>query len=160
MFKPIAVAVLAVALTACSSLTTEPTTYTLSGNCSTKFNAPTVPPPAVHHQIDIGSCDFVPLGHMEFYGEQDINLAAGTQSGQRTFTAANGDVLRGANSGTSAITAPGVVSFSATLTFNGGTGQFAGATGQARIQGTATLATSSATFTIVEGSLRAGIAPN
>jgi hypothetical protein len=127
--------------------------WTIEAECQTTFNAPTLPPPAIHRQTDIGTCQFTPFGPMTVAGTQEINLAAGTQSGERTFTARNGDVLRAVHTGTSAPGAPGTVNFSATMTFVGGTGRFAGATGEARASGTATVATTSASFKL-EGWLK------
>lgn len=123
----------------------------ISGVCETTFNPPPMPLPAVHRQTDTGSCQLAHLGQTDLIGVQDINLAAGTQSGERKFTAANGDILRAVHSGRSAQSGPGLVSFSATLTFVGGTGRFAHATGQARAEGTANIATRTASFTIMDG---------
>jgi hypothetical protein len=77
-----------------------------------------------------------------------LNFAAGTQSGERTFTAANSDVLRAVHVGTSTPVGPGLISFRATMTFVGGTGRFANATGHATGWGVANLVTrtSVATF--------------
>ncbi len=120
----------------------------ITGRCETAFNPPPFPLPPVHEQVDRGSCQMAHLGRSEFSGVQVIDFAAGTQSGERTFTAANGDVLRATHEGTSAVTGPGRVSFTATLTFVGGTGRFAHATGQATARGSASLATSTASFTL------------
>ena len=120
----------------------------IEAECRTTFNAPALPPPAIHRQIDIGTCQFTPFGPMTVAGVQEINFAAGTQSGERTFTARNGDVLRAVHTGTSAPGAPGTVNFSAVLTFVGGTGRFAGVSGEARGSGTANVATTSASFTL------------
>lgn len=124
-----------------------------TGSCSVTFNPPSFPPPPIHHQTDVGTCQLAHLGHTGFYGEQDINFAAGTQSGWRRLTAANGDELYVTHTGTSALTAPGVVSFVAQMTIVGGTGRFVGATGFARGIGTANLATNSTSVTI-EGWIR------
>ena len=125
----------------------------ITAECQTTFNAPTLPPPAIHRQVDVGTCRFKPFGKMTVVGVQEINFAAGTQSGERTFTARNGDVLRAVHTGTSAPGAPGTVNFSATMTFVGGTGRFAGVSGEARASGMATLATTSASFRL-EGWLK------
>jgi hypothetical protein len=66
----------------------------IKGHCELTFNPPPLPLPPVHRQIDTGTCWFSHLGKTALQGVQDINFAAGTQSGTRTFTAANGDVLR------------------------------------------------------------------
>ena len=113
----------------------------IKGWCELTFNPPPLPLPPVHRQIDTGTCWFSHLGRTALYGVQDIVFAAGTQSGERTFTAANGDILRAVHSGTSAPSGPGLVSFVTTITFVGGTGRFANATGQMTGAGTANLIT-------------------
>ena len=111
------------------------------GRCELTFNPPPLPLPPVHHQIDTGTCWFSHLGRTSLHGVQDIVFAAGTQSGERTFTAANGDVLRAVHAGRSAPGGPGLVNFVTTITFVGGTGRFANATGQMTGAGTANLLT-------------------
>ena len=117
------------------------TTRPFTGSCTVTFNAPPLPPPPILHQVDVGTCQFTHLGLTDFYGEQDINFAAGTQSGWRTLTAANGDELHVTHVGTSAPAGPGLVSFVAQMTIVGGTGRFAGATGTVRGVGLANLIT-------------------
>ena len=112
----------------------------IRGRCETTFNPPPFPPPAIHTQTDVGSCMFKPFGQMDFIGVQQINFAAGTQSGERTLTARNGDVLRASHSGTSAPAGPGLVRFSATAIVTGGTGRFAGVRGELHVVGTASVA--------------------
>jgi hypothetical protein len=119
-----------------------------TGSCSVTFNPPSFPPPPIHHQTDVGTCQLTHLGHTQFYGEQDINFASGTQSGWRRLTAANGDELYVTHTGRSTLTAPGLVSFVAEMTIVGGTGRFVGATGISRGIGTANLATNSTSVTI------------
>jgi hypothetical protein len=113
----------------------------IEGRCELTFNPPPLPLPPVHRQIDTGTCWFSHLGRTELYGVQDIVFAAGTQSGERTFTAANGDVLHAVHAGRSAPSGPGVVSFTTTITFVGGTGRFANVQGQMTGEGTANLLT-------------------
>lgn len=118
-----------------------PVSRPFAGTCELWFTPPPFPPPPVFQSTDIGVCQFSQLGETAFFGVQQINVAAGTQSGERTFTAANGDVLRAVHVGTSTPIGPGLISFQATVTFVGGTGRFAHATGQAIGLGTANLAT-------------------
>jgi hypothetical protein len=117
----------------------------IQGSCSLTFSPPPQPPPPVFHQVDTGTCILAHLGKTAFYGEQDINFFAGTQSGWRRLTAANGDELHGVHSGTSGLIGPGLVGFNATMTIVGGTGRFAGATGTLQLEGVASLATQSTT---------------
>ena len=120
----------------------------ISGACETAFVPPTFPPPPVIRQVDQGICHLSHLGRTALYSVQDIDLATGTQTSiELTYTAANGDILRAVNTGTNVPNGPGV-RFSATTTFVGGTGRFANATGQARIEGTASFLTNTASYTV------------
>jgi hypothetical protein len=139
-------------LAGCSGAATGPSAPAvprlLIAHCTVTFDAPPSPLPAIIHQADTGTCEMRDIGPMNFAGVQDIDFAAGTQKGERTFTAASGDVLRATHVGTSAPSGPGLVGFDATLTFVGGTGRFAHATGQAHGVGTANLATRTTVFTV------------
>ena len=120
----------------------------IAGACETAFVPPTLPPPPVIRQVDQGTCHLSHLGRTALYSVQDIDLATGTQTSiELTYTAANGDILRAVNTGTSVPNGPGV-RFSATTMFVGGTGRFANATGQARIEGTASFVTNTASYTV------------
>jgi hypothetical protein len=120
----------------------------ISGTCQTAFDPPTLPPPPQFQQVDRGVCTLSHLGRTTIYSLEEIDIIAGTQrSIEFTYTAANGDVLRAANVGTNVPNGPGV-RFSAVTTFVGGTGRFANATGQARIEGTASFLTNTATYTV------------
>jgi hypothetical protein len=117
----------------------------ISGRCETTFNPPTYPLPPVHTQTDVGTCKLAHLGLAEFRSVKEIDFFAGTQTTtDASFTAANGDVLRAIGSGTSSPAGPGQTAFSATLTFIGGTGRFADASGEVHVTGVATHATTSA----------------
>ena len=158
------VALLASALAACAErLPTSPTTTgssssvglqrseglrPLTGSCTTTFSAPPFPLPPILHQVDMGTCNLTHLGLTDLYGELDINFTAGTQSGWRTLTAANGDELHITVAGKNAVVVGGLVSINAQLTIVGGTGRLAGATGSAQATGVATLATRSTSITI------------
>ena len=123
------------------------TSVPLKGSCALTFTGPAIPRPPIIHQIDTGTCHLTHMGLTEFYGEQDINVVNGTQSGWRTLTAANGDKLYLTHVGTSAPAGPGLISFVAQFTIVGGTGRFAGATGSGLGTGIATLATHSTSVT-------------
>jgi hypothetical protein len=124
-----------------------PAAIPIEGHCELTFNPPPLPLPPVHRQVDTGTCWFSHLGITALSGVQDINFAAGTQSGERTFTAANGDVLRATHAGRSGPRGPGLIGFTTTITFVGGTGRFANATGQMTGEGTANLITRTTTVT-------------
>ncbi len=123
----------------------------LAGRCETVLAPTEVLRPGIVRQVDTGSCQLSHLGRAEFTSDKVIRLAAGTQTTEATFTAANGDVLRAVGAGTSAPSGAGRVSFTATLTFVGGTGRFAQATGQVRTEGTANLVARTASLEIVGG---------
>ena len=127
-------------------------TLTISGRCEVTFTPPPFPLPPLVTQSDAGTCQLSHLGQTAFNGVQEINFAAGTQRGERTFTAANGDVLRAVHVGRSAPSGPGLISFEATLTFVGGTGRFAHATGRAVSSGVANLITHTTSLSL-DGSI-------
>ena len=123
----------------------------LAGTCDTAFDPPPLPPPPILRQVDVGTCQMTHLGRAAFYAIQNIDLASGTQSSTEvTFTAPNGDILRATSAGTSEPNGAGVM-FVAVMTFDGGTGRFARASGSARVVGTASFVTSTATFKFVDG---------
>ncbi len=88
-------------------------------------------------QRDTGTCQLTHLGRTHLEGILDINVLAGTQVGTRTFTSANGDELYAAVTGTSSVVGPGLIEFSATFTFTGGTGRFSNVSGSAQGTGVA-----------------------
>jgi hypothetical protein len=123
------------------SATPSPVSRPFSGRCELTFTPAPFPPPPTFVSTDDGTCLFSELGKTAFQGVQTINFAAGTQSGQRTFTAANGDVLRIEHAGTSTPAGPGLIAFQATARVVGGTGRFENAAGQMRAWGVANLVT-------------------
>ena len=125
----------------------------ITGRCETAFNPPPFPLPPVHQQTDTGTCVVSHLGRVAYTAVQTIDFAAGTQSGERSFTAPNGDVLRAFGSGSSAPSGPGRIAFTATFVFTGGTGRFAGAAGEAQVSGVADLPSHTASSTF-EGHIR------
>lgn len=123
----------------------------IAGTCHTQFDPPPFPLPPVFRQTDTGTCTLSHLGRAAIYSVQDIEFATGTQKSiELRFTAANGDVLLASSVGSSV---PGFpeVSFQGTITFSGGSGRFANATGQATIAGSADLVRNTAQFEIVDG---------
>lgn len=126
----------------------------ITGECTTTFNPPALPLPAVHRQTDSGTCHIAHLGKATIFGEQDINFAAGRQAGWRIITAANGDEVHTQHTGVSAPIAPGIVGFQARMEIVGGTGRFAGATGEIMAEGQANLFTNTAKVRMVSGVIR------
>lgn len=122
------------------------------GDCEMTFDPPSLPPPPAFNQIDTGTCHLSHLGRAKFYSVKDIDFLAGTQTTtEAAFTAANGDILRAVGKGTGTPIAPGRVSFSAILTFVGGTGRFVNALGEAHVVGEAALFTGTASLKITHG---------
>ena len=164
----ISAALIAVAVTACAD--TVPTTIAdplpgvssanahasvaelkVFGDCETVFAPPPFPLPPAIRQIDTGTCRIAHLGRSAFYAEEDISFATGSStSADVRFTAANGDVLRATSVGVFVPNAPGV-RISGVLTFAGGTGRFANATGEARIEGQVDFSTNTTRFSFVDG---------
>ena len=127
----------------------------MSGTCETTFGAPPFPLPPSIRQVDEGECQLTHLGRATLYSDKTITFATGTQvTHALRLTAANGDEVHATGTGRNAPAGPGQVGFTATMTIAGGTGRFADATGELRIEGIATLATRSSTLRIVEGWVR------
>jgi hypothetical protein len=126
-------------------------TRPIEGECNLTFEILEVNPPILR-QRDYGTCQLSHLGRTGFDGILEINVVLGTQTGTRTFTAANGDELYATVAGTGAPIGPGLIGFSATFTFTGGTGRFANASGTAQGNGVANQMTQTSTVRI-EGHL-------
>jgi hypothetical protein len=121
----------------------------IQGECALKtLSTVPYPAPPVFRQTAEGTCDFAHLGQSTVQFVQVVNFALGTQrSLTLVYTAANGDELRAASAGTSTASSTGV-SFSSTITFLGGTGRFASATGSARAEGSANLAAGTSAYSL------------
>jgi hypothetical protein len=150
--RPLYVALLLpLCLAACGSdATTEPQPLVrqVTAECTLTFSAPpSVPPPPTFTQTDTGSCVFSRLGPLAFTGELEINTAALTQRGSRTFTARDGSAFRAVVEGTSTPRPPGLLDFVATLRVTGGTGRFTSVSGSLEGRGTANQQTRTTTVT-------------
>jgi hypothetical protein len=155
LVTPLVAAALVLAACSADPLATEPDTSALAsagsmsaarvatplrGRCElTVTPLPSTPP--IIRQTDAGPCRLSQLGRAVLEGVLEINLTTGTQTGERTLTAANGDELYLSVVGTSAPAGPGLVSFVGNFTIEGGTGRFANATGTATGEGIANLVT-------------------
>ncbi len=124
----------------------------LSARCQLAIQPPQPISPGVLRQLDTGECIVSHLGKSTLVSDKVINFAAGTQVIDVTFAAANGDVLKGSGTGTNTLVAPGRVAFTANLTFTGGTGRFANASGAAKIEGEADIVNARSQMTMT-GSL-------
>ena len=125
----------------------------IKGNCSLKIVSTTpYPAPPVFRQVSEGTCELSPIGRTTVRFIQVVNFGNGTQhSLSLSYRAANGDLLQAASVGTSVPTPTGV-NFSATITFVGGTGRFASATGSAHADGSANLASATSWYRL-DGSI-------
>jgi len=123
--------------------------HSMVGHCELRTLA-TIPSPAppVFQQTAVGTCQLSHVGQAAVHFIQVVNFGTSTQqSRELTYTTADGDVLRAMSAGTSTRTATGVA-FSSTIIFLGGTGRFAGATGQAHAQGTANLVAGTSEYSL------------
>ena len=125
----------------------------IKGRCSLSIVSTTpYPAPPVFRQVSEGTCELSQLGRTKVHFIQVVNFGNGTQhSLSLSYRAANGDVLQAASAGTSVPTPTGV-DFSATITFLGGTGRFASATGSAHANGSANLASATSWYSL-DGSI-------
>jgi hypothetical protein len=76
-----------------------------------------------------------------------VNQATRVAVGTYVFTAANGDTLTASFTGLATLVGPGVLSVSETATISGGTGRFAGASGNFSTERTFNVATGQTTGT-------------
>lgn len=120
----------------------------LSGACLSTFDPPPLPLPASIEQVDNGICQLSHLGNAIFYQHHVISFATGVStSDDMYFVAANSDTLRARSTGTFVPSGPGV-RITGLITFIGGTGRFANATGEAHVEGQADFGTNSTKFTL------------
>jgi hypothetical protein len=113
----------------------------LTGKCEAAMEAPAPVSPGVIRQVDSGSCQLSHLGRVSFYSAKIINVIAGTQVTQATFVGVNGDSIYVTGSGTNTPGSNGIVAFTTTLSFVGGTGRFERVAGEASVTGEANLVT-------------------
>ena len=86
-------------------------------------------PPIVSVNVD-ATGNATHLGHFTLAIPHEVNRTTSTATGSYHFTAANGDTLSADFTGQATpTTTPGVLSIVETATITGGTGRFAGATG-------------------------------
>jgi hypothetical protein len=125
----------------------------IRGRCEMEAQPAEPVSPGVISQLDVGTCHISHLGMSTMTSDKLINLAAGTQTADVVFTAANGDMLYASGNGTNTMTAPGQVAFRVELTLAGGTGRFSDATGLVVSEGVAILAEAKAYLTMA-GTIR------
>lgn len=123
---------------AAAHLAAGPVERPYGGSCSTTFTflSPT------RLQMEY-TCQLRHLGRTTAVATQDLSFGPGgiVITNSTVYTAANGDMLhaRFAGTGTMQPGSPGVVAFTGTETYSGGTGRFAKAAGSAVLTGTATI---------------------
>ena len=120
----------------------------LTGKCEAVLAAPVFVSPGVIRQVDTGTCQLSHLGKVSFYSAKLINIAAGTQVTEATFTAANGDSIYVSGNGTNTPSGNGLVAFSTSMNFTSGTGRFANVAGEANATGVANLTTQRSSVTL------------
>ena len=98
-------------------------------------------------QIGYADCRISHLGKVTVVTEQTINVITLAQTGEGTWTAANGDVIYASSVGVGTPTGPTTISFTGVTTLAGGTGRFLNASGLVDVSGTADNATGTASFT-------------
>lgn len=118
-----------------------------TGRCELVAQPPQPISPGVVRQVNVGDCIVSHLGKSTYLSENVISFATGTQTFQASYTAANGDLLYATGTGTNQFVGPGRVAFHAQVTFEGGTGRFADASGSATISGEADVVTLRSQFT-------------
>lgn len=103
--------------------------------------------PPILDQLSTAVCTATHLGRIDLRNVQQINVATGVQTGNATYTTANGDLVYASSAGAATPTGATTISFTGQATIAGGTGRFAQATGQLHVAGTADNATGTGSFT-------------
>jgi hypothetical protein len=106
----------------------------LKGSCVTTSTATPIGPGKLRILVN-GECHFTHLGKTQFFADQIANIAGGTLTGSNVFTAANGDQLFATNSGSLGPPVSGILAVGGAVTFTGGTGRFANASGEGQFSG-------------------------
>jgi hypothetical protein len=103
--------------------------------------------PGVIRRTGIGTCQLSHLGRTTLRSVANTNLVTLEQTGEHTYTAANGDLLYATSTGTGTPTPPSTTfPFTGVTTISGGTGRFANAVGVMQVAGTSDLATGRSSF--------------
>jgi hypothetical protein len=127
------------AQTAFKIATSAVATRPAGGHCDAVISNFAINFPTITFDLD-GVCQLQHLGRSALSASETVVLvgpsfSSGVITRTGSYTAANGDVLNFTFSGTSTLSATGVV-FSGTETYLGGTGRFAGVSGSTAQQGT------------------------
>jgi hypothetical protein len=130
------------------------------GGCATTVEPLSNPGDPVQRLHIDGVCQVRPLGRTTLSAEQTVTPAMGPDgpflaiSTMVTYTTPNGDQVFATFEGTGTLpNESGIVCFSGTETFTGGTGRFAGASGSATTEGCASVITNRGSFS-TRGSIR------
>lgn len=126
------------------------------GSCVTAITNlppnPADPPNLQRLRID-GTCQLAHLGRTTFSAQQIVTFTGpltATITNTATYTAADGDLLFASWAGSGTVDASsGIVAFSGSESFHGGTGRFVDAQGSASTSGNASLVTNTGEFTVV-----------
>jgi hypothetical protein len=91
--------------------------------------------PPVLHQVGTAVCEISHLGRVHVRNVQQVNVVTGVQTGQATWTTANGDLVHATSLGTAVPDGPAALRFTGITTITGGTGRFASAGGTLNVAG-------------------------
>ena len=121
----------------------------IAGRCSATIVSLDFVSPTRAREVVVGQCQIDRLGQSTTYLRQiiDYTTFVGT-SEELTFTAANGDILRGSSLTVGTPTSPYTVNLAGRYTFAGGTGRFTHATGSADFTGAADFGAGTASWTL------------
>ncbi len=127
---------------------------TFTGRSAAVFNCPPTCPPTSFTSSGTYEGTAAHLGRFTAAFVDVVDIATATSTGTLDFTAANGDVLRTTTvGGEDGFTPPNIGSVRATATITGGTGRFAGATGNFTVRFTQVIDFATATAEVVSGSI-------
>lgn len=120
----------------------------IQGPCDGVETVEVVPiSPGVIRRTSIGTCQLSHLGRTTLLSVAETNLVTLAQTGEHTYTAANGDLLYATSAGTGTLTPPSTtIHFTGVTTISGGTGRFANAVGVMQVAGTSDLAAGRSSF--------------
>jgi predicted small lipoprotein YifL len=103
--------------------------------------------PGVVRRVSVGTCQLSHLGRTQLLSVAITNLVTFEQTGEHTFTAANGDQLHATSAGAGTFAPPATLHFTGVTTITGGTGRFTNATGVMEVLGISDLAAGSTSLT-------------
>jgi len=129
----------------------------VKGSDRGRFVSTPTPDPAVVRTQEFTEGRATHIGRYSLVAQELINLQTlEVTDGTFTITTAKGDTIEGVYSGQAQMTSPGVITYVAFGPITGGTGRFAGATGNLAFHGVANLATGELSETVTGTISRSG----